>query len=136
MAGIGQRLAGLGRPLIEELFLANYGDALTDAPLPELVADFERQGKVAAFLSVRPRYSFHMVSRDPEGIVTDISDVHGTELWRSDGTDASTTLAADINPGSGSSYPSDLAAVGATIYFAADDGTVGQQPWTLSITAE
>ena len=44
-----------------------------------------RQGKVAAFLSVRPRYSFHVVSRDPDGIVTDISDVHGTELWMNGG---------------------------------------------------
>jgi glucose-1-phosphate cytidylyltransferase len=83
---VGQRLLSARRYLDgEELFCANYGDALTDAPLPELVADFERQGKVAAFLSVRPRYSFHVVSRDQEGIVTDITDVHGTELWMNGG---------------------------------------------------
>jgi glucose-1-phosphate cytidylyltransferase len=85
-ANVGQRLLSVRRYLEgEELFCANYGDALTDAPLPELVADFERQGKVAAFLSVRPRYSFHVVSRDPDGIVTDITDVHGTELWMNGG---------------------------------------------------
>jgi glucose-1-phosphate cytidylyltransferase len=85
-ANVGQRLRAARRYLEgEELFCANYGDALTDAPLPELVTDFERQGKVAAFLSVRPRYSFHVVSRDPEGVVTDITDVHGTELWMNGG---------------------------------------------------
>ena len=85
-ANVGQRLLAARRYLEgEELFCANYGDALTDAPLPELVADFARQNKVAAFLSVRPRYSFHMVSRDPEGLVTGITDVHGTDLWMNGG---------------------------------------------------
>ena len=79
---IGQRLVAAQRYLEgEELFCANYADALTDAPLPELVADFARKSKVAAFLSVRPHYSFHVVSRDPDGLVTGITDVHGTDVW-------------------------------------------------------
>jgi glucose-1-phosphate cytidylyltransferase len=83
---VGQRLLAARRYVRgEELFCANYGDALTDAPLSEMVADFERQGKVAAFLSVRPRYSFHVVSRDSEGVVTGITDVNGTELWMNGG---------------------------------------------------
>ena len=47
--------------------------------------DFQRQGKVAAFLSVRPRYSFHLVSRDTDDVVTGITDVHGTDLWMNGG---------------------------------------------------
>ena len=30
-------------------------------------------------------------------------DIHGVELWRSDGTETGTTLVKDINPGTGSS---------------------------------
>jgi glucose-1-phosphate cytidylyltransferase len=81
-ANIGQRLLAARRHLEgEEVFCANYADVLTDAPLPELVADFARQDKVAAFLSVRPRYTFHVVSRDPDGVVTGITDVDGADVW-------------------------------------------------------
>ena len=34
------------------MFLANYGDGLTDVPLAALIEDFKRSGKVAAFLGV------------------------------------------------------------------------------------
>ena len=37
--------------------------------------------------------------------------VHGQELWKSDGAAAGTMMVKDIDPGSGSSSPSDLAAV-------------------------
>ena len=46
------------------MFLANYGDTLTDAPLPELIEAFRRTDKVAAFLAVRPTYSFHIVESE------------------------------------------------------------------------
>jgi ELWxxDGT repeat protein len=35
----------------------------------------------------------------------------GTELWRSDGTEAGTLLVKDLEPGPGSSYPSGFVAV-------------------------
>jgi len=56
---------------------------------------------------------------------------NGTELWKSDGTDAGTVLVKDINPGSGSSgaSPANLTAVGNTLYFNADDGTNGTELW-------
>jgi ELWxxDGT repeat protein len=53
--------------------------------------------------------------------------VHGYELWRSDGT-AEGTGPIDINPGSASAYPQYLAAMGETVFFAADDGH-GQRLW-------
>jgi len=41
----------------------------------------------------------------------------GTELWKSDGTSAGTTLVHDIVPGSASSHPRSLTVVNDTLYF-------------------
>ena len=73
---VGQRLRAI-RPHVEdeEMFLANYGDTLTDAHLPDLVAAFERSDAVAAFLAVRPTYSFHVVETGGGGEVTAIRSV-------------------------------------------------------------
>ena len=57
------------------------------------------------------------------------SDGLGAELWKTDGTLGGTTRVKDINPGAGSSNPTDLAAVGSTLFFAADDGTNGKELW-------
>ena len=63
--------------------------------------------------------------------------IHGRELWKSDGTKAGTVLVRDIGPRSGDSGddykddrgPSDLTAVGGTLFFTADDGTHGRELW-------
>src|SRR6266498_2551721 len=82
LANNGQRLMAVRHHLRDEdVFCANYADSLTDAPLAELLEDFRRKGKVAAFLSVRPHYSFHAVSYQPDGMVTGITDVKGADLW-------------------------------------------------------
>jgi hypothetical protein len=47
------------------------------------------------------------------------------------GTAAGTVLAMDINPGAPSSSPHDLANVNGTLFFAADDGVHGVEPWVL-----
>jgi glucose-1-phosphate cytidylyltransferase len=77
---VGQRLRAV-RPYVgdEEFFLANYGDTLTDAPLPELIEAFRATDNVAAFLAVRPTYSFHLVEADAAGSVTAISNVREAE---------------------------------------------------------
>lgn len=55
---------------------------------------------------------------------------HGCELWRSDGTEAGTTLVADICPGPCSSNPAHLAGTSlGLLLFAADDGQHGSEPW-------
>ena len=46
-----------------------------------------------------------------------------------DGTEAGTVMVKNIDPGARSSDPSDLTGVGATLFFAADDGTHGQELW-------
>lgn len=42
--------------------------------------------------------------------------VHGTELWKTDGTTGGTVMVADMNPGQASSYPWELTNVGGTLY--------------------
>ena len=85
-------------------------------------------------------------SSDPSSVVTiggtsyfiasDGSNIggHGSELWKSDGTEAGTVLVKDISLGIGSSYPSNLTAVGGVLYFTADDsgeesGIYGRELW-------
>ncbi len=81
-ANIGQRLRAARKYLEgEEVFLASYGDCLTDAPLDELVADFRRRDTVASFVSVQPDYPFSLVDRREDGLVTGMSDVCGAGLW-------------------------------------------------------
>src|SRR5262249_16270891 len=57
----------------------------------------------------------------------------GVELWKSDGTAAGTVLVADIQPGRNGSYPSDLAFVNGALFFSADDGLNGREPWILPL---
>ena len=81
-ANIGQRLKAV-RNLVgrDEVFLANYSDVLTDAPLPSMISEVVDQGKVANFLCVRPRYSFHVVSWKDGRVVRDIRAVTESDVW-------------------------------------------------------
>jgi glucose-1-phosphate cytidylyltransferase len=78
---IGERLRRV-RHLLEgeEMFLANYGDIVTDAPLDELVERFRADSATAALLSVRPSYSFHVVDAAGDGRVTALRDVAAADL--------------------------------------------------------
>ena len=81
-ATIAQRLLSVrGHLEGEEMFLANYADVLTDAPLDEFIEDFRQSGKIAAFLRVRPNYTFHIVSTTDSSVVTSIRHVHESDVW-------------------------------------------------------
>jgi ELWxxDGT repeat protein len=56
------------------------------------------------------------------------SNIHGKELWRSDGTSAGTLLAEDLVPGDGASSPNPLGVVNGRFVFAAAAETVGREP--------
>jgi glucose-1-phosphate cytidylyltransferase len=78
---IGERLRRI-RPYLEgdELFLANYGDVLTDAPMNRLVEDFASTNHVAQFLAVRPQDSFHVVDMREDGSVLGLTPVADTAM--------------------------------------------------------
>lgn len=59
---------------------------------------------------------------------------NGRELWVTDGTTAGTRMVKDIAPGSAGSTPTDLVAIGTTLYFAADGGN-GRELWKSDGTA-
>ena len=54
---------------------------------------------------------------------------NGSELWRTDGTEAGTVMVANINPAGESSEPAGLTVFDGALYFAADDGTDGRELW-------
>ncbi|GAA3995297.1 glucose-1-phosphate cytidylyltransferase [Hymenobacter fastidiosus] len=81
-ANIGQRLLAV-QPFLqgEEMFLANYADALTDMPLDRMLDDFRAHGKVAGFLAYQPPHSFHVVSLDAAENVQSISPIASSGLY-------------------------------------------------------
>jgi glucose-1-phosphate cytidylyltransferase len=86
-ASVGQRLKAVASHLgDDDIFLANYGDVLTDAPLPDLISRFRRSGKLAAFVAVRPTsYTFHLVRFEGKHQVRDVQDVKDSDLWLNGG---------------------------------------------------
>jgi len=78
-SNIGQRLKAAEKYLQgEDEFLANYSDGLTDLPLPQQLAHFHEQGKIASFLCVRPNLSYHLVSvqEDKSNLVSEIHAIN------------------------------------------------------------
>jgi len=59
-------------------------------------------------------------------------NANGYELWRSNGTSASQLT--DINPTTGSSYPSYMTLLNSSVYFSANDGSTGYALWKYSTT--
>ena len=76
MSNIGQRLKSVQKHLQgEEMFLANYTDALSDVPLPAVIDSFRKGENIACFVSVKPRASFHLIETDPDGLVKSIDHI-------------------------------------------------------------
>jgi glucose-1-phosphate cytidylyltransferase len=79
-SNIGQRLRAVKKHLQgEDVFLANYADGLTDLPLPVVTDFFQKSGKTACFVGVRPAASFHLVSIGDGGGVRSIEHIQHTE---------------------------------------------------------
>lgn len=73
---IGQRLLRVREHLQDEtMFLANYGDVLTDLHLPTMVDRVVETGSAAALLSVPPADTFHVVDVGPDDLVTGLHSV-------------------------------------------------------------
>jgi glucose-1-phosphate cytidylyltransferase len=82
-SNIGERLCRVRRHLDgEEMFLAHYGDTLTDAPLDELVDGLRQSDGAATFLCVRPsNYTFHTVELGAGQRVRSIRNIHDSDIW-------------------------------------------------------
>jgi glucose-1-phosphate cytidylyltransferase len=82
-SSIGERLVAVRHHLADEdYFLANYGDQLTDAPLPDVVDRLKREDKVASLLCVPPPYSTHVLGlADDDRTITDIAPMNNGMLW-------------------------------------------------------
>jgi glucose-1-phosphate cytidylyltransferase len=80
---IGERLRRVRHLLDgEDMFLANYGDTLTDAPLDELVASFRADTATATFLAVRPaNYPFSIVEMNGDRRVTRLVRPLESDFW-------------------------------------------------------
>jgi glucose-1-phosphate cytidylyltransferase len=73
-ATIGDRLLAVKEFVRDEpMFLANYGDGVSDVPLDDVIALHERQNSVCTFITVRPHLSYHFIERSPDGLVTGIN---------------------------------------------------------------
>ena len=83
---IGERLRRV-RHLLDgdEVFLANYGDVLTDAPMDRIVDDFVASDAVASLLAVPPQASFHVVGVDEGSRVSGIDSVASLPMWTNGG---------------------------------------------------
>lgn len=80
-SNIGQRLKATEKYLVgEEVFLANYADALSDLPLPQLLEFANGHGKIATFVAAKPNLSYHVVTFSPDGIVSEIKAIRDSDL--------------------------------------------------------
>jgi glucose-1-phosphate cytidylyltransferase len=83
---IGQRLKAVEKYIGEdEIFLTNYGDTLTDAPIPRMVEALVAEDKTALFIAARPTYNFHVATLDANNSVLEIHDVTKTDMWLNGG---------------------------------------------------
>ncbi|MFY0526739.1 ELWxxDGT repeat protein [Archangium gephyra] len=57
----------------------------------------------------------------------------GVEMWASDGSEAGTSLVADLAPGPSGSDPRSFMRSGDSVFFSADDGVHGAELWRLSL---
>jgi glucose-1-phosphate cytidylyltransferase len=81
-SNIGQRLLRVRRYLDHDsTFLANYADGLSDLPLDQQIADFEKRQVIASFASVCSAQSFHLVQADAEGLVTAVGPMQNDQIY-------------------------------------------------------
>jgi glucose-1-phosphate cytidylyltransferase len=71
---IGERLRRVRQYLgDDEIFLANYGDVLTDAPMDSIVEQLAASDAAGSILAVKPQDSFHVLDIDSASRITNFT---------------------------------------------------------------
>src|SRR5262245_52935786 len=112
------RLVALGRAAIVAIGAVIGGANSVHAQTPYLVKDIPGNTGSGFGEAKAVGSTLYFVADD---------GIHGSELWKTDGTAAGTVLVKDILEGSGSSKPSNLTNVNGTLFFLAEpyDGFAG-----------
>ena len=83
---IGERLRRVRRFVEDEpMFLANYADVLTNAPLPDMIEQFGASNAAASLLAVPPQSSHHVVDIGEDGIITQVTPMQDLRQWENGG---------------------------------------------------
>ncbi len=81
-SNIGQRLKAVEKYLAgEDVFFANYTDGLTDLPLNKVIDHFNKKGKIASFVSVKPSWSFDIVNMKDSDHVEGLVHITKSGIW-------------------------------------------------------
>lgn len=79
---IGERLLAVKHLLVDDdIFLANYSDGLTDAPLPDMIEQFKKSKAIGCFIAVHPHFQFHLVEFEPDNLVRRFRTSHQADIW-------------------------------------------------------
>lgn len=81
-SNIGERLKA-AEPYLqgENMFLANYGDGLSDLPLPAMLDAFSRSNAIVSLALVQPTASFDIVRAEPGGVIREICPLTRSDTW-------------------------------------------------------
>jgi glucose-1-phosphate cytidylyltransferase len=83
---IGERLRRARRFVEDEpMFLANYADVLTNAPLTDMIDRFAASTAVAGILAVPLQSSHHVVDIGSDGLVTRVTPMQDLRQWENGG---------------------------------------------------
>ncbi len=85
-ASIGERLRRVRRFVQDEpMFLANYADVFTNAPLPDMISRFETSDAVVSLLAVPLQSSHHVVDVTEDGLVSQVTLMRDLRQWENGG---------------------------------------------------
>ena len=74
-ASIGERFFAVRDRIDDDTFLTNYGDTVTDVPLPALIEAHRASGRAAILLAVPPNYTFNVVTTNGSDLVSSFEDI-------------------------------------------------------------
>lgn len=98
-------------------------------------SDGTEAGTVRLFTKATPQFISYYAELNSMIYFAYDDDVHGVELWKTDGTPEGTVLVKDINQGSAKGIYSKMINFKGHLYFFANDGTHGTELWRSDGTA-